>query len=45
MIFDHGRVIERGSVRELLRAPKEAATRTLIEAAEFAPLPRAAEAV
>jgi peptide/nickel transport system ATP-binding protein len=45
MIFDRGRVIERGSVRELLRAPKEAATRTLIEAAEFGPLPRAAEAV
>jgi peptide/nickel transport system ATP-binding protein len=45
MIFDHGRVIERGSVRELLRAPREVATRTLIEAAEFGPLPRVPEAV
>jgi peptide/nickel transport system ATP-binding protein len=45
MIFDHGRVIERGPVRDVLRAPKEAATRILIEAAEFGPLPRAAEAV
>jgi peptide/nickel transport system ATP-binding protein len=45
MIFDHGRVIERGSLRDVLRAPKEAMTRTLIEAAEFGPLPRAAAAV
>jgi peptide/nickel transport system ATP-binding protein len=45
MVFHDGRVIERGTVREVLRAPKEAATRTLIEAAEFGPLPRRAEAV
>jgi peptide/nickel transport system ATP-binding protein len=45
MIFHDGRVVERGTVREVLRAPKEAATRTLIEAAEFGPLPRGAEAV
>ena len=29
----------------MLREPKEVATRTLIEAAEFGPLSRAAEAV
>ena len=45
MIFQDGRVIERGSVREMLREPKEVATRTLIDAAEFGPLSRAAEAV
>jgi peptide/nickel transport system ATP-binding protein len=45
MIFDRGRVVERGPMREVLRVPKEAVTRTLIEAAEFGPLPRAAEAV
>jgi peptide/nickel transport system ATP-binding protein len=45
MIFHEGRIIERGSVRELLRAPRESATRALIEAADFGPLSRAAEAV
>ena len=45
MVFDHGRVIERGSVRDVLRSPREGVTRALIEAAEFGPLPRAAEAV
>ena len=45
MIFHEGRMIERGPVRELLRAPRESATRALIEAADFGPLSRAAEAV
>ncbi len=45
MIFHEGRMIERGPVRELLRAPKESATRALIGAADFGPLSRAAEAV
>ncbi len=45
MIFHEGRIIERGPVRELLRAPKESATRALIDAADFGPLSRAPEPV
>jgi ABC-type glutathione transport system ATPase component len=33
MIFKDGRVIERGSITDIVRAPKEAYTRSLIEAA------------
>ncbi len=46
MIFHENRIIDAaGPVRELLRAPRESATRALIEAADFGPLSRAAEAV
>lgn len=41
MVLDQGRVIERGPVRELARAPKDAITRALIDAAAFQALPQA----
>jgi peptide/nickel transport system ATP-binding protein len=45
MIFDGGRMVERGPIRELLRAPKDATTRALVDAARFEPLSRALAAV
>jgi ABC-type glutathione transport system ATPase component len=41
MVFDAGRVVERGPVRALLEKPKESVTKALIEAAAFQGLSRA----
>jgi ABC-type microcin C transport system duplicated ATPase subunit YejF len=40
MVFDGGRVVERGPVRSLLANPKESTTKALIDAAAFQGLPR-----
>jgi len=45
MVFDGGRVVERGLIRNLLANPKESATKALVEAAAIRPLPPAAEPV
>jgi peptide/nickel transport system ATP-binding protein len=40
MVFEGGRVVERGPIRSLLANPKEPATKALIDAAAFQGLPR-----
>ena len=45
MVFDAGRVVERGQVRTLLENPKETATKALVEAAAIRPLSQGAEPV
>jgi len=38
MVFDNGRVVERGPIAMLVRSPKEATTRALVEAATLKPV-------
>jgi peptide/nickel transport system ATP-binding protein len=45
MVFDGGRVVERGQIRNLLANPKESATKALVEAASIRPLPPTPEPV
>lgn len=45
MVFSGGRIVERGPIRSLMSAPKEAATRALIDAITFEPLSPEAEPV
>jgi peptide/nickel transport system ATP-binding protein len=40
MVFEGGRVVERGPIRSLLANPRESATKALIDAAAFQGLPR-----
>ncbi len=37
MMFDNGRMVERGPIAVLAKSPKEAATKALVEAARFNP--------
>jgi ABC-type microcin C transport system duplicated ATPase subunit YejF len=45
MVFDGGRVVERGPIRNLLANPKESATKALVEAAAIRPLSQGTEPV
>jgi peptide/nickel transport system ATP-binding protein len=45
MVFDGGRVVERGPIRSLLANPRESATKALVAAAAIRPLPPAPEPV
>ncbi len=45
MVFSEGRVVERGSIRNLLANPRETATKALVEAAAIRPLPPTSEPV
>jgi peptide/nickel transport system ATP-binding protein len=45
MVFDGGRLVERGPIRSLLANPKESATKALVAAAAIRPLPPAPEPV